>query len=204
MRRGVFGGSFDPVHYGHLLLAESCREACSLDLVLFVPTAVSPHKQDQLPSEARHRIEMLKLAIGGHPAFDVSEIEIRRAGISFTVDTLRELHRENPQDELFLLMGADSCEDFPTWRQPSEICQLASLVVVGRAGSPIPDLEKLKRSIDPQQAESIRCHFVEMPCVDYSSSRIRERVAAGQSIRFQTPRAVEMYIQTHSLYVRKE
>src|SRR4029077_3920571 len=118
MRLGLLGGSFDPVHYGHLILAESCREQCRLDAVWFVPAAIPPHKQNNKLSAPANRIEMLKLAIGGHEAFSVYTGEIDRGGVSYTVDTLQQLHDQEPQCELFFLMGADSLADLPTWRQP--------------------------------------------------------------------------------------
>src|SRR5690606_24290783 len=116
MRLGIYGGSFDPVHYGHLLLAESCRESCRLDRVAFIPAAVSPHKRDVPPSESKHRVEMLRLAIAGNDAFEISTIELDRGGVSYTVETVAAMAELHPGAELFLLMGADSLVDFPTWR----------------------------------------------------------------------------------------
>ena len=200
MRLGVFGGTFDPVHYGHLLLAETCREQCRLDEVWFVPAAVPPHKQDRTRSPARQRIEMLELATGGHDAFVVSPIEIQRGGVSYTVDTLAEVHAQRPNAELFLLMGADSLKDLPTWREPVRICELAIPIVVHRAGSPPPDFSCLSRTVPANRLELFRQHQVEMPIVEFSSRDLRARVAAGQSIRYRTPRAVEKYIETNGLY----
>jgi nicotinate-nucleotide adenylyltransferase len=200
MHVGIFGGSFDPVHYGHLLLAESCREACALDRVLFVPAANSPHKPAQSATAAKHRVDMLRLAIGGHTPFELSELETNRGGMSYTVDTLQELHDLHPDTELSLLLGADSCDDFPAWRQPDKICELASLIVVGRPNAPMPNWVSLQRAVSPNGAVTCRCHYVEMPLIGFSSSDMRARVASGKSIRFYTPRAVEMYIQTHGLY----
>ena len=156
MRLGLFGGSFDPVHYGHLLLAECCREQCRLDAVWFVPAAVPPHKQDQELSPAADRIEMLKLAIGGHDVFDVYTGEIDRGGVSFTVETLEQLHEESPDTEMFFLMGADSLGDLPTWREPKRICELAIPAVVRRAGSPEPDDSALARFMSPARLEIAR------------------------------------------------
>src|SRR5262249_55888086 len=130
MRLGLFGGSFDPVHYGHLLLAETCREQCRLDAVWFVPAAVPPHKQARELSSAENRVEMLKLAIAGNEAFSVYQMEIERGGVSYTVDTLEQLHAEDPTRELFFLMGADSLADLPTWRNPRRICELAIPLIV--------------------------------------------------------------------------
>jgi nicotinate-nucleotide adenylyltransferase len=200
MRLGLFGGSFDPVHYGHLLLAECCREECQLDAVWFVPAAIPPHKQNQTLSTAADRIEMLKLAIGGHEQFAVYTGEIERGGVSYTVDTLEQLNREQPQRQLFFLMGADSLADLPNWRQPERICELAIPVVVRRAGAPEPDDAVLTRLMTKEKLEIARKHWVEMPTIDLCASDLRRRVAAGQSIRFRTPRAVEKYIETHGLY----
>jgi nicotinate-nucleotide adenylyltransferase len=201
MRLGIFGGSFDPVHYGHLLLAESCREQCRLDQVWFVPAAIAPHKQTRKLAADRHRVEMLKLAIAGHEAMSVCELEIERGGLSYTVDTLAEIARMKPDAELLLLMGADSLHDLATWHQPRRICELALPVFVRRSGSPEVDLTALANLVSPARLEQIRAHQVAMPLIELSSTDIRDRVAQGKSIRYRTPRAVEKYIETHGLYV---
>ncbi len=212
MRLGLLGGTFDPVHYGHLLLAECCREQCRLDAVWFVPAATPPHKQSRVLSAAAQRVAMLELAIGGHEQFAVCQMEIDRGGVSYTVDTLRLLRREDPNRELFFLLGADSLVDLPTWREPQAICELALPVVAYRPGSlELPSagdegaredvLEKLLGTlVSPARLEEIRRHVVEMPPVGISSSEIRRRVAAGKSIRYHTPRAVEKYIEAQGLY----
>ncbi len=143
---------------------------------------------------------MLKLAIGGHEPFDVYTGEIDRGGVSYTVDTLEQLHEELPDAELFFLMGADSLADLPTWREPQRICELAIPAVVRRAGSPEPDDSVLAQFMSPERLAIAREHRVEMPMIDLSATDIRRRVAAGQSIRYRTPRAVEKYIETHGLY----
>ncbi len=119
MRLGIFGGSFDPVHYGHLLLAEYCRTQCALDQVWFVPAATAPHKQQAQAASAPHRVKMLELAIGGHETLAVSSLEVDRGGLSFTAETLESLHDEVPDRSLFLLLGADSLFDLPNWRTPA-------------------------------------------------------------------------------------
>ena len=200
MRLGIFGGSFDPVHYGHLLLAECCREQCRLDRVRLVPAAISPLKQDAHPATAQQRVEMLRLAIGGHQALEVDTREIDRGGVSYTVDTLRELAGEDPPRELFLLLGSDSLADFPRWREAAEICRLAVPIIVRRAGAGEVTLDALAGLVSPQRLEMIGRHQVQMPLVDLSSTDLRRRVAAGQSIRYRTPRAVEKYIQSQGLY----
>jgi nicotinate-nucleotide adenylyltransferase len=193
MRLGVFGGTFDPVHYGHLLLAESCREECRLDRVLFLPAAVPPHKPATALTPAAHRVEMLKLAIGGHPQFEVCTYEIDRGGVNYTFETLIALREQHPDAEIFFLMGSDSLRDLPTWREPARICELATLVVACRpdASSQPPD--------EPALEKVARCH-VEMPAIGISSRDLRRRVAEGHSIRFQTPRGVEKYIEAQGLY----
>jgi len=200
MRLGLFGGSFDPVHYGHLLLAESCREQCRLDEVWFVPAATPPHKQTHALSPAAQRIEMLELATGGQPAFRVSRIEVERGGVSYTVDTLAALKAEDPQRELFFLLGADSLEDLPNWREPARILELATPIVVGRPGAPAVRFEVLAGLASDDRLAELRRHQVEMPQIGLSSSDIRRRVPGAQSMRYRTPRAVETYIETHGLY----
>jgi nicotinate-nucleotide adenylyltransferase len=199
MRLGILGGTFDPVHYGHLLLAESAREQCRLDQIWFLPAAIPPHKQQQTISKIEQRIEMLELAVSGNPSMLVSHVEAERGGVTYTVDTLAALHAEDPRRELFFLMGADSLVDLPNWREPERICQLATLAVVRRAGQSV-DYSPLAKLIAPQRLDAMRAHEVQMPIVELSSHEIRARVGRGDSIRYRTPRAVEQYIASHELY----
>ena len=200
MKLGVFGGTFDPVHFGHLMLAECCREQRGLDAVWFLPAAVPPHKRDRELALAEQRIEMLKLATAGNPAFSVCTYETDRGGVNYTVDTLAHIHDEDPDRELFFLMGEDMLLDLPHWKQPDRVCQLALPVVVRRAGMPPVDFSCLIAAIAPQRIEEIRRCQVEMPEIGISGSEIRRRVAAAQTIRYHTRRAVEKYIETHRLY----
>ncbi len=199
MRLGILGGTFDPVHYGHLLLAEAAREQCRLDQVWFMPAAIPPHKQGHALSPVEQRIEMLELAVAGNPAMIVSRFEADRGGVTYTVETLAAIAAEDPHRELFFLMGADSLADLPTWREPARICELAVPVVVGRAGQGI-DFSPLAELVPAERLELFRRHQVEMPLVELSSHDIRRRVAGGQSIRYRTPRAVEKYIESRGLY----
>lgn len=199
MRLGIFGGSFDPVHYGHLLLAECCREACQLDEVWFMPAHQPPHKQQRTLTDPRRRLEMLQLAIAGNPAFQVSNLELERGGVSYTVDTLRQVHERYPDAELFLLLGADSMAELPTWREAESVCRLARLAVVCRPGQ-IVDWTPLQAMLGEASRSVLHVQLVPMPQVEFSSSDIRARVAAGRSIRYRTPRAVELYIRQHGLY----
>ena len=200
MRLGLFGGSFDPVHYGHLLLAECCREQCRLDAVWFLPAAVPPHKQDRELTPAAERIEMLELAIAGNPAFSVCRYETDRGGVNYTVDTLTHLREEDPSRELFFLLGADMLLDLPHWRDAARVCELAVPVVVRRPGCGPVDFECLRGIASPERIELMRRHQVEMPEIGTSSTELRQRISFGQSIRYRVPRAVEMYIETHGLY----
>lgn len=202
MRLGIFGGSFNPVHYGHLLLAETCREQARLDQVWFMPASIPPHKQETDLADNRHRIAMLELAIAGYPPFQISQLELERGGVSYTVDTLRRVKESREDAELFFLMGADSLAEFGSWRMPEEICRLATPLVVRRAGSPPPALDALEPFADEETLRSIEQHEVSMPVIELSSTHIRRASSQGKSIRFQTPRAVERYIQTNGLYAQ--
>ncbi len=204
MRIGVFGGSFDPVHVGHLLLAECCREQAGLDRVLFVPAATQPHKQDRRLAAPEHRIEMLRLATGGHPAFAVATLEIERGGVSYTVDTLTALAAAHPDAELCLLLGPDALAGLPTWREPERIAELATLVGVER--EVLDDLRGaataagLATLLGAERLAAVLESRVQMPAIGIRASDIRAAVAAGRSIRYRTPRAVEAYIAAHGLY----
>jgi nicotinate-nucleotide adenylyltransferase len=200
MRIGVFGGSFDPVHYGHLLLAECCREQCGLDQVWFMPAAVPPHKKDRAMAPGTARIEMLELAIAGHPAFSVSRYEVDRGGVNYTVETLAHLHQESPGSELFFLLGADMLYDLPHWREAGKVCDLATVVVVGRPGMGPLTLDFLRAVTTSERIEAIRGQQVEMPEIGISSTELRRRIAQGRSIRYQTPAAVAEFIGSRGLY----
>ena len=190
MRIGIYGGSFDPVHFGHLLLAESAREQLQLDTVLFMPAAIAPHKQQDQSTSPAVRLEMLNLAIGGHSGFEVSDLEMKRGGVSYTVDTLLALSEQYAEAQLVLLVGADTLVDMPNWKDPEKIVTLAHIAVVDRTGSQLDD-----QSLP--DAEILR---VTMPRIDLSSRQIREKIARGESIRYWTPRAVEKYIEAAQLY----
>jgi nicotinate-nucleotide adenylyltransferase len=203
MRLGIFGGTFDPIHLGHLILAEHCREVCGLDRVLFVPAGQPPHKSDRQITSGKQRLEMVELAIAGHDSFAASAIELERVGPSYSVDTLAELARRNPADERFFLIGSDSLADLPYWYQPQHLASLATIVVVTRPGSEKLNTEPLRDAVGADVVERLLQHVVEIPLVEISSSLIRGRVARGQTIRYLVPRAVECYIQTHGLYGMK-
>jgi nicotinate-nucleotide adenylyltransferase len=204
MRIGIFGGSFDPVHLGHLIAAETAREQASLDRVLFIPAAQPPHKLDSTLAPAEDRKVMLELATGGHPAFGVSGIELDRGGISYTVETLRELSSLFPADRLVLLLGPDAIRELATWREPLEIAQRAELLTVERVNlddaALLREDETLASLLGRDTVEQLIEHRVRMPAVGIRATDIRRKMQAGSSIRYLVPAAVAAYIATRGLY----
>jgi len=204
MRIGVYGGSFDPVHLGHLLAAESCREQAGLDRVIFVPAAVPPHKRDRSLAPAEDRLAMLRLATGGHDAFAVSTIELDRGGVSWTVDTLEGLAAAHPTATLRLILGPDALADLPSWREPSRIVALAEPLAVEREGlddvAALAANRPLAELLGAERIARLVSGRVRMPAIGIRASGVRGRVAAGRSIRYLVPRAVEAYVGAHALY----
>jgi nicotinate-nucleotide adenylyltransferase len=197
---GVFGGTFDPVHLGHLILAEQCREQAALDEVLFIPSARPPHKQNLALTAFERRVEMLALAISGQPAFRINELEKDRPGPSYTVDTLRTLSERESAPELFLILGADSVNDLPGWYDPCGILRLATLLVVARPAWEMPPTSALRQTLNCGDDVPVRVEMVRCPLIDIASRDLRQRIAAGQSIRYMVPRAVEAYIHEKKLW----
>jgi nicotinate-nucleotide adenylyltransferase len=183
MRIGILGGSFDPIHHGHLILARAAKEELGLDRIVFVPANKSPHKAETKPATAEDRLKMVQLAIQGEEGFEASDIELKRPAPSYTIDTLRELTKLHPEVELVLLIGADNAAKFDTWREPQEIRRLAEIAVLDRAGSSAEQGWPVVRRL-----------------IDISSTDIRARVAGGRSIRYLTPDSVCDYITAHGLY----
>jgi nicotinate-nucleotide adenylyltransferase len=186
VRLGVFGGTFDPPHIGHLVAAQDALTSLALDRVVLVPAAVPPHKLDRTITPGRIRLELLRAAVAGDARFEVDDLELRREGPSWTVDTLRALGAARPDAELFLLMGADQYAELDTWREPDEIRRLARIAVLARAGTEVP-------------AGADRA-AVNVTRIDITSTEIRRRVAAGLPIRFLVPAPVEALIARHGLY----
>jgi nicotinate-nucleotide adenylyltransferase len=200
MRIGIFGGTFDPIHYGHLILAEQCREQGQLDEVWLVPAPRPPHKGEHAMTRFEQRVEMLALAIAGNPAFRIDELENERSGASYTAETLAELHRRHPAHEFFLLVGSDTLRDLPHWREPQRVVQLASLLVMHRPNNEVMPVEELRTRLQLPEATPLRVEVVETPLIDIASRDLRRRAAAGHSLRYFLPRAVEIYIQDKKLY----
>lgn len=201
MRIGIFGGTFDPVHLGHLIVAEQCREQAQLQQVWFLPAARPPNKLDRPVTPFARRVEMLELALAGQLAFRVEELERERPGPSYTADTLRELAQQHPAAEWYFVVGSDSLRDLPNWYRPAQIVQLATLLVVARPGWNLEaDEENARQNLATALGTPVRLHVVTMPLIDIASSDLRVRAQAGRSLRYLVPRAVECYIGEKELY----
>jgi nicotinate-nucleotide adenylyltransferase len=202
---GIMGGTFDPVHIGHLAIAEEAREALKLDRVLFVPAGRPPHKPKRAVTAVHHRVAMVELAIIDNPAFELSPIEVDRDGPSYTVDTVEALARgqdgwRSPGErDLTLILSAETFAELPTWYQPGRIFDVARVAVVPREGYPAPDPAWIASAFPEAKA---RVTYLEGPMLGVSSTGIRERVAGGRSIRYLVPTPVEAYILNHHLYRR--
>ena len=192
MRIGIFGGTFNPPHVGHLIVAEHVRERLDLDKVIFVPSATSPHKQHLESLSAHHRAAMLRCAIEGNRYFEISELEIQRGGVSFTIDTLTALKDIFKRDELYLLIGKDNLAEFHTWKKPERILELARVVVMSRPGM-TSSLSDIGSGAGLQECT--------VPEIGISSTEVRTRIKEGQSVRYLVTEAVEAYIHTHQLYL---
>lgn len=201
MRLGIFGGSFDPVHRGHLLVAECCCRQAELDEIWFVPTAHQPLKPAGPVASDADRLGMLKLAAADYPNYQVSRIEIDRGGVSYSIDTLEAVHAELAAAELFLLMGADALADFAVWQRPADICRLATPLVVRRGETAEPNFEVLRQFVSAERFDQICQQQVEMPPEPVSSSQIRELIAADGDWQNLLPNRVAAYVREHRLYV---
>jgi len=199
MNIGVLGGTFDPVHNGHLIVAEEVKTRLNLAEIIFVPAGQPWLKVDRPISPAEHRLQMLRLALADKSYFKRSTIEIERTGPSYTVDTITELRGQlGSEDELFFILGWDSLAELPQWREPSRLIKICYLVAVPRPGYPRPKLKTLEVII---RGLSQRVMLMKKPEIDISASAIRERVARGLSIRHLVPEPVNRYIKEHGLYL---
>ena len=193
------GGTFDPIHVGHLAVAEEAREALALDRVLFVPAGQPPHKLPGSVSRVGDRVAMVQLAIADNPAFELSMVEVEREGPSFTVDTVEALAAANPGVELHLILSAETFAELPSWHEPDRLFAAARMAVVPREGYPAPDPAWLARAFPGRED---RVDYLGGPRLGLSSTALRTRVGAGRSIRYLVPPAVEAYIAEHQLYRR--
>lgn len=218
-RLGLLGGSFNPIHNGHLAIAGYVREKLQLDRVLFIPTGEPPHKRDGSLVPARDRFEMVRIAIAGTPTFDISDIEVQRTGKSYSIDTIRELQRQHgPATELYFIIGLDAFLDFPTWKEPQELLNACRFVVVPRPGQSFQSLTKLsmlprldshalarldsgnlaRLDVAIPSCQGVIC--LSIPSSSISSSDIRQRIRRGATLANLLPPPVESYILQHQLY----
>lgn len=193
MKVGIMGGTFDPIHIGHLIAAQHAYEQAGLDEVWFMPTNVPPHKEHAPKASAEQRLHMVKLAVESHPYFRPLDIELRKGGISYSIDTVKLLLQEHPGIHFSYIIGADMVQFLPKWYQIGELVQLISFIGLKRPGY-ILDLEDL-----PEQVQAA-VTLAEMPLMELSSTRIRNRIANGQSIRYMVPDCVYEYIEENGIY----
>ncbi len=201
MRIGIFGGTFDPVHMGHLILAEQCRDQAGLDEVWFLPSYHPPHKAAAAVTRFEPRCDMLELAVAGHPHFRIERIEKELPPPSYTAETLAELRRRHPGAEFFLLMGSDGLPDLPQWYEPRRVIELAGLVVVPRPGVMLWTADRLAKALGIS-TDAVRLRYAACPMIEIASRELRRAVADGMSVRYLVPRAVEEYLRDRKLYTR--
>jgi nicotinate-nucleotide adenylyltransferase len=192
-RIGIFGGSFNPPHIGHLILAERCRELLQFDKIIFIPAYISPHKTNMSLVNPEDRLKMLRLTIRGNPYFDYSDIEIKRKGKSFTYDTLISLRNKYPKSKLYLLIGMDNYKDFSSWKNYKEILELCKVVVIDR------NITKNKR-VKNTNVNHRSFIFIDTPIIEISSTEIRNRIKKGLPIKYYTTENVEKFIIKNNLY----
>jgi len=196
-RIGLIGGTFDPIHYGHLIMAEEARYQAHLDQVLFVPAGQPPHKVGHVITPWQHRLRMNEIAIASNPAFGISRVDVDRPGPHYSVDMVRLfLAQVPPGAEVFFVVGADSLEDMPTWKNPSGLLSLCRVLAFSRPGHE-PDMAQLQRVLPLVQE---RVQVLQMPLIGISASDLRARLRQGRSIRYLVPDGVLEYIRAHGLY----
>ena len=191
-RIGLFGGTFDPIHIGHLIVAETVRIRCQLDKLIFIPAKIHALKDNNRITPVQHRLTMVKLAIEPHPAFEVSEIEIQRPGVSYSIDTIRNFRELYPPEkfQLYFLLGSDAVNEFHLWHEPDVLLSLCEFIAFSRAGA----------TTKPDSPYASAFTYVEIPALEISASEIRKRVMAGESIRYFVPEPVRRFIEKHQLY----
>lgn len=198
---GLLGGSFDPPHNAHLAVAQAVLAAHGLDRVDLLVSGQSPHKDGKTNhADVEHRLAMARIAVEGVPGLGVEDCETRRSGRSYTVDTLRELTQQHPDNRYAFIIGGDMLADLPNWKEPLEVLKLAEVVPVFRPGHTQEVFDQLKDKLGPEQTELLKRKVVEIPLMDISSTMIRQAAAAGESISQWVPAAVRAYIQAHGLY----
>ncbi|GBD24985.1 Nicotinate-nucleotide adenylyltransferase [bacterium HR30] len=215
LRVGLFGGSFNPIHMGHLRAAEEVREAQGLDRILFIPAALPPHKRGHQLATPQQRLEMVRLAVAGNPFFRASDIELRRGGRSYSIDTLRELRQRFPRWQLYFILGTDAFSEIHTWKEFESLFELAHFVVVSRPGTPVVPLPRLlpvvtrrafwyaANGLELIHRSGHRVIFQPVTGFDVSATAIRRKLQHGHSIRYLVPASVGRYIDRHQIYRRR-
>jgi nicotinate-nucleotide adenylyltransferase len=199
-RLAIFGGTFNPIHRGHVTVLEAAVRKLGLDRVMLIPSAVPPHKASPELAAGEDRLAMCRLAMAESAAVEVSDLELRRAGPSYTIDTVREVRRLAPEAELFLIVGADMLRDFHLWRQFAEIAGEVRLITLPRPGVEIGRLAELRAALGDKTVDGILADVQATPLVDVSSTEIRQRLRAGRAIDDLVPAAVAEYIRERGLY----
>lgn len=198
---GIFGGTFDPPHLGHLILASEARFQLGLDRLLWILTPEPPHKQDQIITPVEHRLAMVNLAIEDNPSFELSRVELDRPGPHYTLDTVELIAHQYPNADITPIIGGDSLHDLPTWHRPKEILYACHWVGVMRRPGEETNLEALERQLP---GISSKVHYVDAPLLEIASREIRSRVATGRPFRYYLPLPVYKYIEEHHLYQQAE
>lgn len=202
MKIGIIGGSFDPIHYGHLIMAETLRQESDLEGILFVPTGIAPHKIYQ--TEASKRSKMVEMAINDNKYFHLCEIEVKKQKISYTYETLKELKELRPEDEFYFIIGLDNLYDISNWNNIRGLGQLTDFLLVNRLGYYDVDVEDIEAKISELKRDyDLNIDLIETPIIEISSSMIREKVKKGYSIEYLTAKEVVDYIEENGLYKRK-
>lgn len=196
-RIGLFGGTFDPPHLGHLILASEAQSQLELDRLLWILTPEPPHKLDQMITPTEHRLAMVNLAIGDNPLFELSRVELDRPGPHYTLNTIRLIAEQNPGAEIILIIGGDSLRDLPTWREPREIVAACHEIGVMKRPHENAALDELERDLPGIRA---KIRYVDTPLLEIASRELRNRIAEGRSVRYYLPTSVREYIEQKRLY----
>lgn len=197
----LFGGSFNPIHHGHLIIARAVAEELDVSRLIFVPSANPPHKMGHDLADAADRLGMVRLAVASEPLFEVSDIEVRRHGPSYTILTIEEYRsRLAPGEDLYWIIGGDTISELHSWYRARELVDLCRIVTAARPGFETPDLSVLQPTLTPAQVDRLRRGILRTPRIDISATDVRRRIAAGQSISFLVPEPVREYIERNELY----
>ena len=198
---GLFGGTFDPPHLGHLILAQRLQVQAGLDRVIFIPAGQPPHKLNKTITPAEHRLNMLRQAVANNPKFFISDWELGQSGPCYTINTVRHFQQAQPEDMFYWLIGSDTLAELPTWHQVEELIAAVDILTGGRGGVPLDRvLEQLSKELSPAAFRKLKGNIIRTPLIEISSSEIRDLVSRGREIRYFVPKPVEEYIRKEGLY----